>query len=72
MLLDNLATRYHLLPSEIVRRADALDVLVMDVAVSWEQYQRDVQAAKARGLAPPAPKMNQQELQAMLEKVRAK
>lgn len=34
--LDNLATRYGLLPSEALDRANTLDFRVMEIATKWE------------------------------------
>lgn len=41
LLLDTLATRYSKLPSQIVREGDSFDLMVMDVALTYEKYQRD-------------------------------
>jgi len=38
-MLDTLATRYSKLPSYILENANTLDLYVMDVALSFEQYQ---------------------------------
>ncbi len=40
-MLDTLATRYGKLPSEVLRKGDSLDISVMDVALTYEKYQRD-------------------------------
>lgn len=65
LLLDSLATRYHLLPSEIMTRSDTLDILVMDAAVSWSKYMEDQQQAKRDG-RPPAPQIPVNKLQDMM------
>lgn len=67
MLLDSLATRYGLLPSEVLHRADTLDVMVMDVAISYQQYQSQRQE---RGGTPVAPNVPINRLQEMLERVK--
>jgi hypothetical protein len=66
-----LATRYHLLPSEIIQRGDTLDVLVMEVAQSWQHKQRELAEARASGRAPPAPKLSVEQMQSMIEKARS-
>lgn len=71
-MLDTLATRYHCLPSEVVQRGDTLDILVMDIALNWERYQRELAEAKYNNKPPPAPKLSQGELKAMMERVRSK
>jgi len=40
-MLDTLATRYSKLPSEVLRKGDSFDLSVMDVALTYEKYQRD-------------------------------
>ena len=40
LLLDTLATRYSKLPSQIVREGDSFDLMVMDVALTYEKYQQ--------------------------------
>lgn len=39
LLLDQLAQRYGLLPSETITRASTFDMVVMDMALTYEQYQ---------------------------------
>lgn len=65
-----MATRYHVLPSEVLARADTLDLLVMDVAQSWQQQQQAQSQAQANGQPPPAPAVPINKLQEMLERVR--
>ena len=38
LLVDALSTRYNKLPSDILRRSDTFDMLVYDVAVTYERY----------------------------------
>ena len=70
LLLDSIATRYHLLPSEVLNRADALDYLVMDVSTSWQRREQDLAEAKSKGVAPPAPELSINTMQQMLERVK--
>lgn len=70
MLLDSLATRYHLLPSQVLDQADTLDVYVMDLAIAYQNYQRAAAEAKAKGLPPPADHLPINKLQEMMERVR--
>lgn len=65
-----MATRYSLLPSEVIQRADVLDMYVMDTALAWEHYCREQAEAKSKGIAPPAPKIAQDEMLKMLERVK--
>lgn len=70
MLLDGLATRYHLLPSEVIQRGDTLDVLVMDAAQAWQHRQRELAEAKASGKAAPAPKLTLEQMRAMMQRAK--
>jgi hypothetical protein len=72
LLLDGLATRYHLLPSEVLERGDTLDVLVMDVSMTWLDQEMEKKRAVSEGRAPIPKKMSTETLQAMLDKVRKK
>lgn len=75
MLLDSLARRYDCLPSQIMREADTLDVLVMDIAVSYEAAQRERserEAALARGELPKADHIPLNTLQEMVNRVKNK
>jgi hypothetical protein len=69
-MIDSVATRYHLLPSEVLARADTLDLLVLDVAQSWHQQMQARANAEASGQLPPAPDIPVNKLQEMLERVR--
>lgn len=46
--LDTLSKRYGKLPSEILRDATTLDLMVLDVAISYENYK----VRRSRGGAP--------------------
>lgn len=70
ILLDNLAHRYGLLPSEVLLRADTLDIMVADVVLSYEAWQREQQDAKNSGRAPRPPDIPINTLQAMLERTK--
>ena len=48
MAIDAMASRYGLLPGEIMSRASTFDLFVYDTAVSYTQYAQD----KAQGKAP--------------------
>jgi len=66
-MLDALAQRYSTLPSKLLCDADSFDLMVFDVAISWEKMQHDKQNKKVDHSM-----YDQQELQAMLDKVRKK
>lgn len=69
-MLDSLAHRYKLLPSEIIQRADTLDVLVMEAVMRWQRREREKDEAKRRGHAPPAPKLTQEQMLAMWKRTK--
>jgi hypothetical protein len=69
-MLDAIATRYHVLPSEVVSRADTLDYFVMDVSMSYHRLQQERADAKAHGRAPPPQDLPLNKLQEMMERVR--
>lgn len=41
LLVDALSTRYNKMPSDILNDADTFDMLVFDVAVTYEKYLRN-------------------------------
>jgi hypothetical protein len=68
-MLDTMASRYHLLPSEIIAKGDSLDYYILDAALSW--HRQTEQKARAEVEGKPAPvSMPVNKLQDMLDKVR--
>jgi hypothetical protein len=63
--IDAMAKRYSLLPSEVLDRASTFDLVVMDAALGYENYQHD----KANG-KKPEPKLSQETMLKMLNRVR--
>ena len=45
-MLDAMGQRYSVLPSELLRRGDSFDLMVMDVALSYQQYQESKKDGK--------------------------
>ena len=66
-----MANRYKLLPSEVLNRADTLDVLVADAAISWHNYVAEQEHARAEGKAAPA-NVPVATLEKMIQSVRSK
>lgn len=64
--LDNLAHRYHMLPSEALERATSFDLYVLDVSSKWVQYQHE----HAEGNVPKAKQPSQVEMIEMLKRAR--
>jgi hypothetical protein len=70
VLLDSIATRYHCLPSEVVRSGDTLDVFIINAAIDIHRYMDECAKAQAEGKPKPARKLSQEQMKAMLERVR--
>lgn len=67
VLIDSMAREYGLLPSEIMSRADSLDMWIFTQASSWRH--RAEEAART-GKKMPTRHYDQAELMAMIERVR--
>ena len=46
LTLDNLATRYHCLPSEAMANGTTFDLYVLDVSAKWSKRQQDISEGK--------------------------
>lgn len=68
LLLDAMAQRYSKLPSEVNDQASTLDLLVFDVALSYQQYEHYKQSGKT----PPAEMFGADELAERLKNVQNK
>jgi len=68
--LDNLAAKYHLLPSEALERATTFDLYVLDTSARWLRYQQEVAESTAKGAPPPRKKLTEAEMKAMIAKVK--
>jgi hypothetical protein len=64
--VGSLAQRYHLLPSDVAARATTFDLEVATVMSVWEQQQLDQSQGRV------TPQLSQEQLQAMLNRVREK
>lgn len=69
VFIDFAATRYNVLPSEFIRRADTMDLVIMDLACSFQRYQQEKTEAKSKGV-PFAPKLSIEQMQSMMERTR--
>lgn len=68
IMLDSLAERYGLLPSEIMARGDTLDILVL---VRSSEYYRERATRQEQGLSmPTVTQYTQDELRAMIDGVK--
>ena len=65
LAIDNMAAKYHYLPSEVLATGTTFDLRVAEIATMWSNRQNE-QATTGRA---PAPKPTQQQMLEMLEKV---
>ncbi len=72
LLIDAIATRYHCLPSEFLSKGDTFDVFVINVILEHQQYMAEAERAKQEGRPPPPKKLTQDEMRAMIERVRSR
>jgi len=63
--LDNLAHRYHCLPSEALSRATTFDLYVLDVSTRWQIHQQEQD--RNRHLTAPAKRSQMPTQRQMLE-----
>ena len=71
-MIDALASRYHLLPSEVLAKADSVDIYIMDAALSYRKYMEEEELHKQGKGPKPAPVMPVDKLQEILDRVRSK
>lgn len=64
-MFDAVAQRYSVLPSALLRTADSFDLMVFDVAVTYQRMQQD----KANKKVDPN-MYKQEDLQAIMDKAR--
>jgi hypothetical protein len=66
--LDKLASRYSVLPGDLLERASTFDLYVMDIGIRYEALQEQ----KRKGLLPdkPVKQLSPEEMKAMLERTR--
>jgi hypothetical protein len=68
--LDFVAKRYGKLPSEVIESGSSIDLQIANLAVHYENYLHKKHQDKADGKITP--NLSQEEMQAMLDKVRSK
>ena len=72
LLIDAIASRYHCLPSRVLQEGDTFDVFIINSALDIQQYQQRVAEAEREGKPKPPPRLSQETLKAMLERVKKK
>ena len=73
VMIDNVSTRYHKLPSEVLAEATTFDLLVANIGSLWEQKQREDAEAESSGKSktPKVPKLSQKEMLDMIKRARS-
>lgn len=66
-MLDSMAQRYGKLPTEMLRQGDSFDIMVFDVAVTYEHYIRNKENKQV-----DQSMYSQEDLQAKMDSVRNK
>lgn len=75
LLLDFVSKRYGKLPSEVMATGNTFDFYIADLAAnyqSWHYEQSKSNSNNGVNRAPPVPKLSQEEMLAMIERVRGK
>ena len=71
LTVDNLAHRYHCLPSEVLERATTLDLHVIDLSSKWQRHQHEeLEKQQANQYAPKRPNLTKDQMQAMMDRVK--
>jgi hypothetical protein len=65
--LDNLAAKYHLLPSEALERATTFDLYVLDTSARWSKHQQDIADGK---VAPKTSGLSVSKMQEMMRRAK--
>lgn len=66
--LDNLASKYHCLPSEAMERGTTFDLFVLDVSTKWYNRQQDI--AQGKESSTITPELSVEQMQAMIARVK--
>jgi hypothetical protein len=70
-MLDFVAARYGVLPSELVKRGDTMDIIIADAAQRYMNEKQEEARAKAEGrVVLKTPNLSQEQMYDMLNKVK--
>jgi len=72
LMIDTIASRYHCLPSEVIESADTFDLYIVNTALDLHAKAREQEEKKNRKGPPPAPKLTEDQMKAMLASVEEK
>lgn len=62
LTIDNLAARYHLLPSQVFRTADTLDLYVLDLGARWSNHRHQQASGPAHNQPAPVAQLTQEQM----------
>lgn len=63
--IDNLAHRYHCLPSHVLANATTFDLYILDLSAKWNRYQSDIASG-----ATVDHRLTKEEMLGMINRVR--
>ena len=66
-MLDSMASRYGMLPTQVLAKATTLDVYVLERALAYTNRAKDPDYDPSK---PTVPKLTQEQMKAMIEQVR--
>lgn len=70
MSLDFVAKRYGTLPSKVLAEGSSIDMLVAEIAVGYQNWTYEEAERKQKGAPPKPPDLTQEQMMAMIERVR--
>ena len=68
--IDWVAQRYGVLPSKLLAEGSSIDIHLAELGQKYENFLRENAERKSKGLAPVAPELTQEQMQAMLAQVK--
>jgi hypothetical protein len=68
--MDFVAKRYGVLPSVLLREGSSIDIQVAELAVGYQNFYYEQEERKQTGAPPKPPKLSQEEMMAMMERVK--
>ena len=67
MVLDTMASRYGMLPTEVLGKATTLDIYILEKAMAYQNRANDPNYDPSK---PTMPNLSQETMRAMIEQVR--
>jgi hypothetical protein len=67
LMVDSMASRYGMLPTEVLAKANTVDVFILEQALAYHNRAKDPDYDPSK---PTLPKLSQATMKAMIERVR--